>query len=63
MRGTRVPMEELASNLGNQIGRFVIDKTGLTGTYDFSFEWDPDQAPDSGGPSIFTAVREQLGLR
>jgi uncharacterized protein (TIGR03435 family) len=33
-----------------------------TGNYDFDLEWSPDQSsPDK--PSIFAAVREQLGLR
>jgi uncharacterized protein (TIGR03435 family) len=63
MIGTKQPIEKLASNLGNRLGRFVLDQTGLQGDYDFSFEWDPDQTGDSPGPSIFTALREQLGLR
>ncbi len=63
LRGVDVPLSELASNLGNQLGRFAIDRTGLNGRYDFVLEWDPDQTGDSPGPSLFTAVREQLGLR
>jgi bla regulator protein BlaR1 len=64
-----------------QLGRQVIDKTGLTDQYDFTLEWTaepgqggpesmglpPDarvaQPAESNGPSIFTAVQEQLGLR
>jgi len=45
------------------VGRIVIDKTGLTGTYDIDLTWDPSLVPDATGPSIFTAVEEQLGLR
>jgi len=41
--------------------RVVIDKTGLTGKYDFDLEWSPDQTA-TDKPSIFTALREQLGL-
>jgi uncharacterized protein (TIGR03435 family) len=48
----------------------VEDKTGLTGLYDVDLRWTPlrtdqitDPAIDKGGPVIFTAVREQLGLR
>jgi len=59
----------------------VLDKTGLTGKYDFTLEWTPDEnrapmfkgtrdggqgpdnPPDSSGPSIFTAIQEQLGLK
>ena len=53
----------------------VIDRTGLTGLFDFYLEYavdeitpgvpsDPATAPlDTVGPSIFTAVQEQLGLK
>ena len=57
----------LADSLSYDAGRKVIDKTGLTGRYDFELHWTPDNTPaDSplaGGPSIFTAVQEQLGLK
>jgi uncharacterized protein (TIGR03435 family) len=36
----------------------VVDETGLKGTYDFKLSWD-----EANGPSLFTAVQEQLGLR
>lgn len=42
-------------------GRPVLDRTGLQGEFDVVLEWDP--TPDGDGVSIFTAVREQLGLR
>lgn len=53
----------------------VSDKTGLIGKYDFNLEWAPDlmrtsetdavgaPLPDASGPSIFTAVQKQLGLK
>lgn len=63
IKGTREPISILASNLGNQLGRIVLDKTGLRGAYDFTVEWDPEPAADSAGPSIFTGLQEQLGLR
>ncbi len=63
MKGTAASMAILASNLGNQLGRFAIDKTGLNGAYDFTLEWDPEQTAESKGPSLVTALREQLGLR
>ncbi len=63
MKGVGVPMTILAANLGNQLGRIVVDKTGLAGAWDFQGTWDIEPAPDSAAPSIFTGVREQLGLR
>ena len=49
----------------NSVDRPVIDKTGLTGTYDYKLEWGDDTAADADTrvPSIYTAVQEQLGLR
>lgn len=47
----------LAAFLGG-FGRPVIDKTGLTADYDFTLAWD-----EANGPSLTTALQEQLGLR
>jgi uncharacterized protein (TIGR03435 family) len=60
-----VPLEYLATNLGYLLGRQVMDKTGLTGRYSYTITYTPeDAAPaDAEGPSIFTAVQEQLGLK
>jgi uncharacterized protein (TIGR03435 family) len=41
----------------------VVDRTGLTGVFDFDLTWAADAAPDSVDPSIFTALQEQLGLK
>jgi len=41
----------------------VVDKTGLTGRYDWELRWSRDPALDPGQPSLFTALQEQLGLR
>jgi uncharacterized protein (TIGR03435 family) len=63
---TAIKMTNLASVLSDQVHRTVIDKTGLTGTYDFTLKWSVDgvtDAPADAGPSIFTAVQEQLGLK
>jgi uncharacterized protein (TIGR03435 family) len=68
----RAPM--LARVLAGRLGRSVIDKTGLTGKYDFTLEYTPDPGPlageqdappppDSSGPSLFTALQDQLGLK
>jgi len=60
-------MSDIKNILEGPTGRYIIDKTGLTGHYDFELRWTPDDTPaDSplvGGPSIFTAVQEQLGLK
>ena len=52
--------------VGNMVGRPVVDMTGLNGQFDFTLEWTPggiDAPADATGPSIFTAVEEQLGLK
>jgi len=59
---------------GGQLGRPVLDQTGLMGTYDFWMEFTPEQmtlstspginiTPDSAGPSFIEALKEQLGLK
>jgi uncharacterized protein (TIGR03435 family) len=48
------------------LGRTVVDKTGLTGIYDIDLTWTPDSTVAStelSGPSLFTAIQEQLGLK
>ena len=69
MRG--VPLANFVRNMGGMTGRFVIDKTGLTGPYDLDLQWSPDPSfagpaapPGQGdGASLFAALQEQLGLR
>jgi len=65
-------MHELVSLLSSQLQKPVVDKTGLTGRYDFTLRWAAEQLSLVPGtptgdadksPSIFTALREQLGLR
>ena len=71
-------LAQLARALGNfpVIGRVVLDQTGLTGAFDWTLEWtpsfnsgrDPGASPVANpeadaGVSIFSALREQLGLR
>lgn len=62
--------EKLAQVLAKTLGRSVIDKTGLTGTFDVTLKWTSDELLESGSAtadsqlgSIFTALQEQLGLR
>jgi uncharacterized protein (TIGR03435 family) len=60
------PLTDLKFLLAKETGRPVVDKTGLTGKYDFVLEYTPaDHAAtdESGRPSIFTALEEQLGLK
>ena len=62
------PLGTLAGQLSSILDRTVLDKTGLDGIFNFHLEWAPDSATaassDVGqGPSIFTAIQEQLGLR
>ena len=55
------------------LDRPVVDKTGLTGRYDFDLTWAPDEtqlqgeapkmAEDVASPPLFTALPQQLGLR
>jgi uncharacterized protein (TIGR03435 family) len=72
-------MAQVANSLAMFAGRIVVDKTSLSGNYDFTLTWTPEQvaqrppgAPeplfngvpiDPNGPSLFTAVQEQLGLK
>jgi uncharacterized protein (TIGR03435 family) len=67
--GQGVPASQIAGNLSGYpvIDRYVFDRTELTGRYDFHIEYSPAfaDAPDpaaTAGPSLFTALREQLGL-
>ncbi|HVV45121.1 MAG TPA: TIGR03435 family protein [Bryobacteraceae bacterium] len=55
--------ESLAMALRRAAGRPVIDKTGLTGAWDFTLSYSPDETAADQGPSVFTALQEQLGLR
>jgi uncharacterized protein (TIGR03435 family) len=77
----KVLISEFAKVLSGELGRAVLDRTGLTGYFDFTFQWAPDSnrtppgdgdggravdtvpPPDTTGPSLFTAIQEQLGLK
>jgi uncharacterized protein (TIGR03435 family) len=68
-------LEAMAKILsGPATGWVVVDKTGLTGEYDFTLTWTPEQSASqtdassrtsevASEPSIFTAIQEQLGLK
>jgi len=71
------PISKLTVTLSNQLGRPVLDKTGLTGTFDYTLDYwfplpvpplgqpGPDTAPNAGepGPDLVAAVQQQLGLQ
>jgi len=78
LTGLAATMDILTNVLSNQpetSGRLVVDKTGLTGNYDLTLNWTPEKsesivsggsgtAPtEEAGPSFFTAIQEQLGLK
>jgi uncharacterized protein (TIGR03435 family) len=68
-------MAQVAGTLSGILDRLVIDRTGLDGAFDATLRWTPDQSTpelalkanlagaDPNGPSIFTAMQEQLGLK
>lgn len=70
------PLSEFAKGLSGSpdVGRAVIDRTGLSGNWDIDLTYTPDRLPqgspgqeppvfDPSGPSLFTALQEQLGLK
>ncbi len=79
-------LDMFANVLSHQLGRIVLDKTGLKSKYDFTLNWTPEPGegrmmpgggpepgregpggapppPAASGPSLFTALQEQLGLK
>jgi len=63
LRSTKGNMRRLAEILAGQVGNVVADHTGLAGEYDFTLEWAPNLNDSGTGPSLFTALNEQLGLK
>ena len=79
LKGHGIPMNLLVRFLSQRLGRPVVDKTGLKGNYELELKWTPNldspetmqgplpgaesTPPDRSGPSIFTAIQEQLGLK
>jgi uncharacterized protein (TIGR03435 family) len=68
--GKGVTVADIAKTLERaELRRPVIDRTDLTGTFDIHLVWAPDSAAGPGNPeppegsSIFTALRDQLGVR
>ncbi len=76
LTATGATMTNIVSGLARLIpgiNRIVLDRTGLTGTFDVDLTWTPDTTADNHGaplppvdsnaPSLFTALEEQLGLK
>jgi len=67
MTVTKGSMAQLANQFSNRNGvdRPVLDKTGLTGGYDYKLAWSEPSATnaDADVVSIFTAIQDQLGLK
>jgi bla regulator protein BlaR1 len=78
LTGQALSMADFVRALSEQLGRPVLDKTGLTGKYDVALQWTPGEselpmlsrtegtpsAPNFAPPgsAIFTAIQDQLGL-
>ena len=72
-----IPLSQFVRALQPLVQRVVVDRTGLEGNFDIDLTWAPEQPPrgqtspnapasppiDPNGPSIFTAVQEELGLK
>jgi uncharacterized protein (TIGR03435 family) len=72
LSGKAISMEQLATSLAPLVSRFTVNQTGLTGGFDVELTWTPDAVPsnatpdaasNSTGPSLLTALQEQLGLK
>jgi uncharacterized protein (TIGR03435 family) len=73
INGQRGRISQLCDRLSTLLGRPVVDKTGLTGNFNIAVTWTPDpelerqateaKQPDVSGPSLFTSLQEQLGLK
>jgi len=68
MTATGVTLPQLAGNLSFPLDRTVVDKTGLTGRYDFRLRWTADTVVSDSvaadaPPNLFMAIQEQLGLK
>ena len=70
------PLTLFANNISNRVGRQVVDRTGLTGNWDFELAFAAELPPggqlppgvepppaDPDAPNLFTAIQEQLGLK
>jgi uncharacterized protein (TIGR03435 family) len=75
--GTRLPLSSLVRCLSGQVDRVIVDRTELKDDYDFTMAFSSDTtlqpelaaagadrlSAGGDGPSVFTALQKQLGLR
>jgi uncharacterized protein (TIGR03435 family) len=64
--GGNTSMSQLATTLSGPMSRLVLDRTGLSGVFDFTLDFVPDGSPIDASqnlPSLQTALQEQLGLK
>jgi uncharacterized protein (TIGR03435 family) len=70
----RISMPKLADSLARQLGTPVVDMTDIKGRFSFTLEWAPENprpaaTPDGvlpeapAGPSLFTVLAQELGLK
>jgi uncharacterized protein (TIGR03435 family) len=70
----RASMKRLAETLSRMLGSPVVDTTGIPGEFSFQLEWTPENSPSPSlagaipadapiGPSLFTVLQQDLGLR
>jgi uncharacterized protein (TIGR03435 family) len=69
------PISQVLQYLAPYVSRVLLDRTSLDGRFDLDLAWTPELSPsrtpgpqeparsNSDGPSIFTAIQEQLGLK
>lgn len=58
-------IDDLVFSLTGDVDRNVVNRTGIKGKYDIDLKWTPDdqQGTPDAGPTLFTALEEQLGLK
>jgi uncharacterized protein (TIGR03435 family) len=61
IRQENISIREFCGDLSRNVKRPVVDKTGVSGTFDFDLKYS--KRGDESAPSIFTALEQQLGLR
>lgn len=61
LEATEAPMSQLAGNIAYMLGRAVVDETHTPGAFTYKLTWTPGYT--GAAPTLFDALREQLGLK